>query len=452
MAAPALLVADDDPVARDLLAEVLTGAGYHVRAATDGTECLRLAEAEPFDLALIDLRMPDLDGLQVLQRLGARQPPVPVVILTAFATIETAIQTIRAGAWDYLSKPFRIDEIKLVVAHALEAQRLVRENLQHRRALDARYGIESLIGQSPEMVAIYKVIARLAALDTTVLLYGETGTGKELVARAIHQASPRAARPLVTVDCTALPEALFESELFGHERGAFTGAATSRRGLLESADGSTCLLDEVGELPRALQAKLLRVLQERVIRRVGGNEPIPVDVRIIAATHRDLRRMVDDGSFREDLYYRLTVAPIVVPPLRDRPGDIPLLAQHFLEKYARASGRSAIGFARETLAALTRHLWPGNVRELEHAIERAVALSSTALILPDDLPVDVRGPAELTMPGAPPARLTLEELKHWYVARILDEAGGNKARAAEMLGIDRRTLYRILARESEDGE
>jgi two-component system response regulator AtoC len=452
MAAPALLVADDDPVARDLLVEVLTGAGYRVRAAAGGAECLRLAAAEPFDLALVDLRMPDIDGVEVLRRLGALQPPVPVLILTAFATMETTIQTIRAGAWDYLSKPFRSEEIKLVVARALEAQRLVRENLQHRRALDARYGVENLVGRSPEMVGIYKLIARLAALDTTVLVQGETGTGKELVARAIHQASARAARPLVVVDCTALPEALFESELFGHERGAFTGAATSRRGLLEVADGSTCFLDEVGELPRALQAKLLRVLQERVIRRVGGNESIPVDVRIIAATHRDLKKLVEDGTLREDLYYRLNVAPIVVPPLRERPDDIPLLAHHFLERYARAAGQPATGFARETLAALARHGWPGNVRELEHAIERAVALSSTALILPDDLPADVRGASGGAMPVAPPARLTLDELKQWYVARVLEEVGGNKARASELLGIDRRTLYRILARESEEPE
>jgi two-component system, NtrC family, response regulator AtoC len=452
MAAPALLVADDDPVARDLLVEVLTGAGYRVRAAAGGAECLQLAATEPFDLALVDLRMPDVDGVEVLRRLGALQPPVPVLILTAFATMETTIQTIRAGAWDYLSKPFRSEEIKLVVARALEAQRLVRENLQHRRALDARYGVENLVGRSPEMVGIYKLIARLAALDTTVLVQGETGTGKELVARAIHQASPRAARPLVVVDCTALPEALFESELFGHERGAFTGAATSRRGLLEVADGSTCFLDEIGELPRALQAKLLRVLQERVIRRVGGNESIPVDVRIIAATHRDLKKLVEDGTLREDLYYRLNVAPIVVPPLRERPDDIPLLAHHFLDRYARAAGQPATGFARETLAVLARHGWPGNVRELEHAIERAVALSSTALILPDDLPADVRGTGGGAMPVAPPARLTLEELKQWYVARVLEEVGGNKARAAELLGIDRRTLYRILARECEEPE
>jgi two-component system, NtrC family, response regulator AtoC len=442
--AASILVADDDPVARDLLAEVLTGEGYRVRAADGGQACVRLAEAEPFDLALIDLRMPDLDGLEVLRRLTALRPPVPVLILTAFATLQTAIDTIRAGAWDYVSKPFRIDEIKLGVARVLEAQRLARENLQYRRQLDARYGIENLVGQSPEMVVIYKQVARLAALDTTVLIQGETGTGKELVARAIHQASPRAARPLVVVDCTALPEALFESELFGHERGAFTGAAGARRGLLESAEGSTCFLDEIGELPRALQVKLLRVLQERVVRRLGGNDEIPVDVRVIAATNRDLRKLVEEGVFREDLYYRLNVVTISVPPLRQRSGDVPLLAGHFLKKYV-PDGGVVTGLAPETLALLASHHWPGNVRELEHAIERAVALSSSSLIVPEDLPAEVRpasGP-----PATPPARLTLEEMKRWYVAHVLDEEGGNKARAADVLGIDRRTLYRILDRE-----
>jgi DNA-binding NtrC family response regulator len=283
-----LLVADDDPVARDLLAEVLAREGYRVLAAAGGAECIDLARGEPIDLALIDLRMPDVGGLDVLRALQGLQPPVPVLILTAFATIETAIAAIRAGAHDYLSKPFRIEEIKLVVARALERQRLVRENLQYRRQLDQRYGVQNLVGQSPELVAIYKLIARVAPLDTTVLVHGETGTGKELVARALHQASPRASRPFVVIDCTALPETLFESEVFGHERGAFTGAATTRRGLLETADGSTCFLDEVAELSPALQAKLLRVLQERVVRRVGSNEPIAVDVRIVAATNRDL--------------------------------------------------------------------------------------------------------------------------------------------------------------------
>ena len=440
-----LLVADDDPVARDLLAEVLAREGYRVRVAAGGEECVRLAQGEPFDLALVDLKMPDLDGLQVLQLLASIQPGTPVLILTAFATMETAIEAIRAGAYDYLSKPFRMEEIKVVVRRTLEAQQLIRENRQYRQELRERYRVENLVGQSPQMVEIYKLVARVANLDTTVLIQGETGTGKELVARAIHYASLRADRPFVVVDCAALPETLFESELFGHERGAFTGAIAARRGLLETADGGTCFLDEVGELSAALQAKLLRALQERAIRRVGGNESIPVNVRTIAATNRDLRKRVEDGTFREELYFRLNVVTITVPPLRERPKDIPLLAQHFLQKYALASGKPVRGFARETLAPLSAYGWPGNVRELEHAIERAIALSTSEFLLPDDLPPELR--EEPTRePRLLATRMTLEEMKRWYVTKVLDEVGGNKLRAAEILGIDRRTLYRILQR------
>ncbi|MGH7323053.1 MAG: sigma-54-dependent transcriptional regulator [Candidatus Rokuibacteriota bacterium] len=452
MATPAVLVADDDPVARDLLVEVLAREGYRARAAAGGQECVRLAEGEPFDLALVDLRMPDVDGLAVLKQLAALAPPVPVVILTAFVTIETAIEAIRAGAYDYLSKPFRIDEIKMVVGRALEAQRLVRENLRYRQELQERYRPENLVGQSADIVAIYKLVARVAALETTVLIQGETGTGKEVVARAIHYASPRAKRPLVVIDCTALPETLFESELFGHERGAFTGATQSRRGLLETADGSTCFFDEIAELSPPLQAKLLRVLQDHVIRRVGGNEPIPVNIRVIAATNRDLKKRVEEGRFREDLYYRLNVVSLRVPSLRERPEDVPLLAQHFVRKYAAATGKPVTGLAREALARLAQHDWPGNVRELEHAVERAVALASAELILPEDLPPELSG-ASPALPRLSGRRMTLEEVKRWYVDAVLEETGGNKLRAAEILGIDRRTLYRMLEREeSEEDE
>ena len=446
-----VLVADDDPVARDLLAEVLAGEGYRVRAAPDGEACLRAAAAEPVDLALVDLRMPGVDGLEVLRRLGQSRPGLPVVILTAFGSIDTAIEAIRAGAYDYLSKPFRMEEIRLVVRRALETQRLLRENRHYRDELRGRHRVENLVGQSAQMVAIYKLVARVAGLDTTVLILGETGTGKEAVARALHYASPRADRPFVVVDCAALPENLFESELFGHERGAFTGAVATRRGLLETAGGGTCFLDEVGELSLPFQAKLLRVLQERTIRRVGSSEPIPVDVRFIAATNRDLRKLVEGGRFREDLYFRLDVVTLTVPPLREREEDIPLLAQHFLEKHAAATGKPVRGFARETLDRLGRHDWPGNVRELEHAVERAVVLTSSDLLLPDDVPADV-GRAGSPGPGLPRARMTLEEVRRWYVDKVLAEAGGNKLRAAELLGIDRRTLYRILDRQrAEDG-
>ncbi|PYN93002.1 MAG: hypothetical protein DMD91_31200 [Candidatus Rokuibacteriota bacterium] len=449
--APVLLIADDDEVARDLLAEALGREGYRVRVAANGEECLHLAETEPFDMAMVDLRMPDLDGLAVLKRLATSQPDLPVVILTAFAAIETAIGAVNAGAYDYLSKPFRMEEIKLVVRRALEARRLARENLQIRQELKSRLGYDELVGQSHQMAEIYKLIARVANLDTTVLIQGETGTGKELVARAIHEASSRAQRPFVVVDCAALPEALFESELFGHERGAFTGAVTARRGLLETSAGGTCFLDEIGELPAPLQAKLLRALQERAIRRVGGNEPIPVNVRIVAATNRDIRKLVAEGTFREDLFYRLDVVTIAMPPLRERATDIPLLAQHFLEKFADAAGRPVKRLSPEALALLSAYHWPGNVRELENLIERAVALSSAETLLPDDFPPQLHEePARA--PRLPAAHMTLDDVKRWYVNKVLEEAGGNKLRAAELLGIDRRTLYRILERKATEDE
>jgi DNA-binding NtrC family response regulator len=378
------------------------------------------------------------------------QPGVPVIILTAFATIDTAIEAIREGASDYLSKPFRMEQLKIVVRRILESRRLARENLQFRHELQDRFGVQNLVGQSSAIVEVYKLVARVARLDATVLIQGETGTGKELVARAIHYASPRAAGPFVVVDCAALPETLFESELFGHERGAFTGALSARRGLFETATGGTCLLDEIGELPAPLQAKLLRALQEQTIRRVGGNDWISVNVRMIAATNRDLRRRVEEGSFREDLYYRLNVVNISVPPLRERPEDIPLLAQHFLERFARDSRIHSRGLARETIEVLRQYHWPGNVRELENAVERAVALSSSEVLMPEDLPVLSRSEhPSLVLPAHP---MSLEEVKSWYVSRVLEEVGGNKVQAAERLGIDRGTLYRILRRQtSEEG-
>ena len=450
-ASPLLLIVDDDLVARELLAETLGREGYRVRVAGGGEEALRLAGAEPFDMALVDLRMPDVDGLAVLKQLAMIQPDLPVVILTAFATIETAIAAVNAGAFDYLSKPFRMEEIKIVVRRTLDARRLARENLQYRQELGARYGFEGLVGQSHQMVEIYKLIARMAALETTVLIEGETGTGKELVARAIHGASGRAARPFVVVDCAALPETLFESELFGHERGAFTGAFAARRGLLETAAGGTCFLDEIGELTAPLQAKLLRTLQERSVRRVGGNDEIPFDVRVVVATNRDLRKLVADGGFRDDLYYRLNVVTITVPPLRERASDIPLLAQHFLEVFARRTGRVVKRLAPESVALLAGYRWPGNVRELEHVIERAMALSSSETLLPDDFPAHLVEERDRA-PRLPAEGMTLEDVKRWYVNKVLEESGGNKLRAAELLGIDRRTLYRILERQATEDE
>jgi DNA-binding NtrC family response regulator len=443
MAGARILVADDDPVARDLLAEVLGHEGYVVVTAASGADAVAAAQAGPLDLALIDLQMPDGDGLEVLRRLAPLQPDVPVLILTAFATMETAIAAIRAGAYDYLSKPFRMEEIAVVVRRALDVRRLVRENVAYRAALRERYRPENLVGHSPAMVAVYKLVARIAPLDTTALILGETGTGKELVARAIHYASPRAGRPFVVVDCTTLPPDLFESEVFGHERGAFTGATGMRRGLLETADGGTCFFDEVGDLSPAVQGKLLRALQERAVRRLGGNELVPFDVRVLAATNRDLRRKVGEGAFREDLFYRLNVVTVTMPPLRERLSDVPLLARHFLARHGAAAGRPDVRLASEAADILSTYAWPGNVRELEHVIERAVAVASADVIVPEDLPIEVRRPAETPRP---PHTMTLEEMKRWYVEKVLGDCKGNKARAADVLGIDRRTLYRMLER------
>ena len=451
MTAPAtLLIADDDPVALALLAEVLAGEGYVVRAASGGAACLELAAREPFELAIVDLRMPDMDGLEVIRRLAVIRPGIPIIILTAFAGIDTAIEAIRSGATDYLSKPFRMEQITIVVRRILESKRLARENVQFRQERADRFGVGNLIGQSPAMVEVYKLVARVAGLDTTVLIQGETGTGKELVARAIHHASPRADGPFVVVDCSALAETLFESELFGHERGAFTGALAARRGLFETAAGGTCLLDEIGELSPALQAKLLRTLQEQSIRRVGGNEQIAVNVRMIAATNRDLRKRVDEGAFREDLYYRLNVVSIAVPPLRERGGDVLLLAQHFVDQYARAAKKVIRGLARETLDLLSAHHWPGNVRELENTIARAVALSSSELLMPDGMSLPPSAdPGPLALPAP---QMRLDEVRRWYVGKVLEEVGGNKVHAAERLGIDRGTLHRMLRRWAMGGD
>jgi two-component system, NtrC family, response regulator AtoC len=445
-----ILLADDDPVARDLLAEVLVKEGYEVRVAAGGEECVELARSGPVDLALVDLRMPGMDGLTVLRELQALHPSAPVLILTAFATMETAIEAIRVGAYDYLSKPFRMEEIRLVVRRALEQRRLLEENLRFRRELQERYRFENIVGLSPRMVEVYRLAARAAATEATVLVTGETGTGKEVVARAIHYGSSRADRPFTPVDCTALPETLFESELFGHERGAFTGAVMTKRGLFELAHGGTVFLDEVGDLSPALQAKLLRVLQEREVRRVGAGETIPIDVRILAATNRDLQRRVEAGEFREDLFYRLSVVTIALPPLRDRREDIPLLAQHFLEKLARAASTPPRAIAPAALERLRAHDWPGNVRELENVIARAVALSSAPVLTPEDLGL-TSGEAAAAGPALPAPRMTLDAVKRWYVSKVLADAGGNKQRAAEILGVDRRTLYRMLAR-SDGGE
>ncbi len=450
-----MLVVEDDAVARDLLCEILRSDGFEVEAVDDGAPAVERAADGRYDLVLSDVRMERVGGLEVLRAFADKAPQTPVILITAFGDVTGAMEAIGHGAYDYVSKPFNVGELTLTVSRALERSRLLEEN----RALRAKEGekpprIESIVGASPAMLDVYKMVARVAPTMSTVLVVGESGTGKELVARAIHTHSPRAGGPFVAVNCTALTESLLESELFGHAKGAFTGAVAAKRGIFEEAQGGTVFLDEIGDVGAKMQAQLLRVLQEGEIRRVGGAEAIKVDVRVVAATNRELEDEVKAGRFREDLYFRINVVTIRLPPLRERPSDIPLLVDHFLAKYAARERRADAGVAPAALALLSRYAWPGNVRELENVIERALALSKDGVILPSDLPGEINHAASAGATAATPGgivedRPTLAELERRYIELILRETGGNKKRAAEILGIDRRTLYRTLEREGK---
>lgn len=441
-----ILVVDDDATACAVLAEVLIKAGYTVEMAGGGAEAVEKGQRLPVDLVLTDIQMANMDGMAVLKRFREFSPDTPIILLTAFGTIESAIKAIKSGAYDYVSKPFKKDEVLLTIHRALDQRRLLNENMRYRQEFLDRYQFSNIIGSSQAMIEVYKLVARVASGRSTVLLQGESGTGKELIARAIHYNGPRVNAPFVAVNCAALTESLLESELFGHEKGAFTGAVTVKRGFFEEADGGTILLDEVGDMSPALQAKLLRVLQEQEIRRVGGNQSIPVDVRVLTSTHRDLWSMVKKEQFREDLYYRLNVVTITLPPLRERREDIPMLAYHFMHTCAAANQKRVIGISPEAMLVLQQANWPGNVRELAHTIESAVVVTSHEIILPDDLPVTLRK----SVPAAPASEfsdlVTLQELEKRYLVRVLDETHGNKTEAARLLGIDRRTLYRMAER------
>ncbi len=444
-----VLIVDDDPEIADVLSALLKKDGHEVMVCASGGTAVSAGREERFDVVLADIRLPDMDGMAVLRAFQESSPESAVILMTAFGTVETAIQAIKAGAYDYVPKPFKLDEVRIAVERALERKHLLHENRRYRQELRGKYRLENVVGASGPMLEIFKTAARVAPTKSTVLIQGESGTGKELIARTIHHNSDRAQGPFVTMDCGALAETLLESELFGHERGAFTGATALKRGLFEVGRGGTCFLDEIGDVSSAVQARLLRVLQEHEIKRVGGTEPIKVDVRVIAATNKNLEALVKASKFREDLFYRLSVVTLTLPPLRERVSDIPLLAEFFLRKNAREAGKAVERIAPETIALLTAHAWPGNVRELEHAIERAVILTQNPTILPQDLPPDLQ--AHMGTRSAAQAEVfPLREMERRHLLFALERAGGNRKRAAEWLGITRRTLYRMAARHGID--
>jgi two-component system response regulator AtoC len=464
MAEPArIMVVDDDGASRGLMAQILAEDGHGVVACSDGAEAMeRLERDGEFDVVVSDIRMVDVDGLEVLDWVHKHAPETPVLLVTAFGNVDGAVDAIRRGAYDYISKPYDVNAIKLVVDRALRHRRLATENRRLKREISEKYALANVVGRSEGMLQVYKTAARVALTDATVLVVGESGTGKELVARAIHASGPRAAAPFLAVDCGSIAEGVLESELFGHARGSFTGATGTRHGLFEEASGGTLFLDEIGDIGPRIQGQLLRVLQEGEIRRVGESTPVKVDTRVVTATNKDLAEHVKAGKFREDLFYRLNVVSIRIPPLRERREDIPLLAEHFAARHAGERGASLTTEAREALLLWD---WPGNVRELENAVARALALNPGGTILPEDLPEAVRerwkpqrgAPARpSTLPTPPPMPAlepltadhpTLDELSRRYAERVLREAGGNKTRAAEALGIDRKTLSRLLREE-----
>ena len=440
-----ILVVDDEEQMRDLLAKVLERKGYQVSVSGDGAEALALLEKEPADLVVTDVRMPGLNGMEALRAIKELNPEIVVIIMTAFGSIDQAVQAVKEGAYDYINKPFKIDEMLLTIEKALEERRLRHEVSTLRQELRSRYHFENLIGKSRAMQEIFGLIEQVAGSRSTVMVYGKSGTGKELVAKAIHYNSPRSTRAFVAVNCAAIPAELLESELFGHEKGSFTGAIATKIGKFELATGGSLFLDEVGSMRLDLQAKILRALQEREVERVGGTRTIKIDVRVIAATNRDLKKAVEEGAFREDLYYRLNVVPINLPDLKDRQEDIPLLANHFVQKFAQESNPAIREISKEAMAVLMSHVWPGNVRELENVIERAVTLGHGPAVLPADLPSHLAGGAN-PLERAMTREATLEDLERDYIAMILQRTKGHQIRAATILGIDRRTLYRKIRR------
>ncbi len=435
-----ILVIDDDEGIREACSTVLERERYIPVLAETGEMGLELLKKEDFDLVIVDLKLPGISGMDVLKRSREDNPEIPVIMITGYATVETAVEAMKAGAFDYLVKPFSPDELRVVVKKALNNRRLILENIYLKQELDLRTEYDFIVGESSAMQVVMELVKKVSVTDTTVLITGESGVGKEVIARIIHKLSERRNNPFVVVDCGALVESLFESELFGHEKGSFTGAIATKHGRFEIANGGTIFLDEVSNISLNVQAKLLRVIQEKEITRVGSSRVIKIDVRIVAATNKDLSEYVNEGKFREDLYYRLNVVPIHVPPLRQRKGDIPLLAMYFLEKYRKKIKKNVTGISKQAMKTLIEYDWPGNVRELENTIERAVVLSKGNEIEPAEL--IYHGLAVKGMQFNPliAGFKSLEEIEKEYISRMLEVFHKNKSKVAEMLGIDRKTL------------
>jgi DNA-binding NtrC family response regulator len=447
-----ILVVDDEPDMRSLLTEVLADHGYEAVEADGGTRALAVLKEQDIGVVLTDLQMADMKGVDLLVRAKRLYPSLPIILMTAFGTVETAIEAMRHGAYDYLVKPVRSDDLLRVIARAVREAALRRELARLRQQVLQEYSFHQIIGKSHAMREIFDLIRRVADAPTNVLITGESGTGKELVAKAIHYNSDRRDAPFIPVNCAAIPDALLESELFGHVRGSFTDAKTDRRGLFEEAQNGTLFLDEISELPLMLQAKLLRTIQEREIRRVGATKSLSINVRLIAATNLALDKEVQTKRFREDLYYRLNVIEMRLPPLRERKDDIPLLIEGFLRRCAEPGKREVKRLAEAALALLIDYHWPGNVRELENVIERAVTLARGETILPEDLPSDIRGAAGSAIDEPVDGTLPLSKVEKIYIRRILEKTGGNKYHTAQALGIDRKTLYRKLAEMDRERE
>jgi DNA-binding NtrC family response regulator len=453
---PTILIVEDERKMLRLLELNLSEEGYTVQTSLEAESGLKLLRQEKIDLVITDLKLPGMDGLEFLQAVKRTNAAIPVIVMTAFGTVETAVEAMKAGASDYLLKPFAMEEMKLIIRKELDVHRLREENRSLREALGQRYEFRNIVARSAKMQEVLATVERVAPANSTVLLGGESGVGKDLVARAIHQHSRRAAGPFIKINCTAIPENLLESELFGYEKGAFTGATSSKPGKFELADKGTIFLDEIGDVPAVIQVKLLRVLQEREFERLGGTKTLKVDVRVVAATNQDLRAALEEGTFREDLYYRLNVVPINIPPLREHKEDIPYLVDHFIARFARESGKTLTGITPAAMKLLTDFHWPGNIRELENIIERAVALSTGTVIDVADIRLDFApskpGGAYIPSvaahggggPPFPPDGVTLEQFEDEIVKEALRRANGNKSQAARRLGLSRNALrYRL---------